>query len=80
MQWDWGILGKPSAIRKPGLGVEGEGLCEGIWVGGMIVLPRRDGDGEERDYEVLVTLEEEEMEKMIEGLWKESVLGRVVEG
>ncbi|KAF2820870.1 hypothetical protein CC86DRAFT_386904 [Ophiobolus disseminans] len=58
---EWCIPGtsaaKASAIRKPGH-VRGDG--------GIIILPRR--EGYERDYEVLVYLEEGEMTRIVESL------------
>lgn len=64
MEWDWGIPGtsdgKPSAIRKPGIGDSGGGE------GGLNIMPRREEAG--RDYEVMVILEEGDMGRLIEGL------------
>lgn len=67
---EWDIPGttdkKASAIRKPSY------LSEG----GVRILPRR-SDGQS-DYEVLVSLEDGEMGRLVEGL--EGVVGRVVDG
>jgi BAHD acyltransferase len=57
---------EPTSIRKPSY------LSEG----GIRILPRR--DEEERDYEILVCLEEGEMTRLVEGLG--DLARRVVDG
>jgi BAHD acyltransferase len=70
LNYAWSIPGtrdsKPTSIRKPSY------LSEG----GIRILPRR--DEEERDYEILVCLEEGEMTRLVEGL--RDLVKRVVAG
>jgi len=71
--WVWNIPGtggdgKARALRKPSYKSEG----------GIRILPRMKGGN--RDYEVLVCLEEGEMERMVRSLEEGGFVESVVEG